>query len=303
MPPRSVGVIGLGIMGSAMAGNLLRARYRVIGYDVRTARLRAHRRVGGQVARSCADLARQADIVLCSLPSAEALGEAAARLADAARRGTIVIETSTLPIAVKEAARQVLAASGATMLDCPLSGTGSQARVRDLVVYASGDPRAYRKVGPVLDSVARARFYVGGFGAGSKIKFVANLLVAIHNVAAAEALVLALKAGLDPRLVFDVISAGAGSSRMLQVRMPMMVKGRYTPALMKLNVWQKDMAIIADFARKVGARTPLFTATAPLYRAAVASGRGDEDTGAVCAVLEKMTTGRRLPRRARRRKA
>ena len=140
----------------------------------------------------------------------------------------------------------------------------------------------------MLEGFSRAHYYVGPFGAGSKMKFVANLLVAIHNVAAAEGLVLAKKAGLDPALTLKVIADGAGTSRMLQVRGPMMVKGDYSDVTMKLDVWQKDMTIIADFAREIGCPTPLFAATAPLYLAALAMGRGDEDTGAVCAVLERM---------------
>lgn len=278
-------MIGLGIMGSAMAANLIRAKYRVVGYDVLEARRRAHRRAGGLAARECGDVARQAGIVICSLPSSDALRQTAAALAESAHPKLIVIETSTLPLAVKEEARGVLAARGAILLDCPLSGTGSQARVRDLVVLASGDRRAYRRVGPVLDALARARVYVGGFGAGSRMKYVANLLVAIHNVAAAEALVLAMKAGIDPALAFKVLSAGAGSSRMLQVRGPMMVAGDYSQALMKLGVWQKDMTIIADFARQLGCPTPLFETTAPLYTAATATGES-QDTAAVCGVLE-----------------
>jgi 3-hydroxyisobutyrate dehydrogenase-like beta-hydroxyacid dehydrogenase len=157
-------------------------------------------------------------------------------------------------------------------------------------VYASGDRRAYRQVTPMLNAIARAHYHVGPFGAGSKTKFVANLLVAIHNVAAAEALALARKAGLDPATTLKVIAEGAGSSRMLQVRGPMMVKGDYSKALMKLDIWRKDMRIIADFARDAGARTPLFTATAPIYTAATRGG-GDRDTGAVYAVLEQL--GRR----------
>jgi 3-hydroxyisobutyrate dehydrogenase-like beta-hydroxyacid dehydrogenase len=278
-------MIGLGIMGSAMAANLIRAKYRVVGYDVREARRRAHRRAGGRAVRDCGDVARQAGIVICSLPSSDALRQTAAALAGAARPKLIVIETSTLPLAVKEEARSVLAARGALLLDCPLSGTGSQARVRDLVVLASGDRRAYQRVGPVLDAFARARVHVGEFGAGSKMKYVANLLVAIHNVAAAEALVLAMKAGFEPALAFKVLSGGAGSSRMLQVRGPMMVAGDYSQPLMKLGVWQKDMTIIADFAREAGCPTPLFAATAPIYTAATAAGES-EDTAAVCGVLE-----------------
>jgi putative dehydrogenase len=292
MSKQSVGMIGLGIMGSAMAANLMRAGYSVVGYDIVAKRRGEHRRAGGRVVRRCAEVGRWADVVICSLPSAESLIRTAAELAGAARRPQIVIETSTLPIGVKQAARRSLGARGTIVLDCPLSGTGSQARAKDLVVYASGDRRAYRRVAPILDAFARVHYHVGAFGAGSKMKFVANLLVAIHNVAAAEALVLAGKAGLDPATALKVIGDGAGSSRMLQVRGPMMVKGDYSKPLMKLEIWQKDMAIIADFARDAGSPTPLFAATGPIYTAATRAG-GGRDTAAVFAVLKRMAGVRR----------
>jgi 3-hydroxyisobutyrate dehydrogenase-like beta-hydroxyacid dehydrogenase len=286
---RSVGMIGLGIMGSAMSANLVRAGYRVIGYDVAAKPRVRHRRAGGLVAATCGAVAAQAEVIICSLPSAEALLKTATQLARPAGspRPLIVVETSTLPIAVKEEARQTLSSCGAILLDCPLSGTGAQARVKDLVVYGSGERRAYRRVVPVLEAFARAEYFVGAFGAGSKMKFVANLLVAVHNVAAAEAIVLGMKAGLDPTMVVKVIGDGAGSSRMFQVRGPLMAKGDYSRPTMKLDVWEKDMTIIADFARQVGCRTPLFAATGPIYTAARAMG-GERDTAAVCAVLEQM---------------
>lgn len=295
-------MIGLGIMGSAMASSLMRAGYRAIGYDLLPARLQQHRRAGGQTASTCADLAERADIIVTSLPSSDALLDAASALSQSPRpKARIVVETSTLPIAVKEEARALLAPSGVTLLDCPLSGTGAQARTGDLVVYASGSRPAYRRAVPVLEGFARAHYYVGPFGAGSKTKFVANLLVAIHNVAAAEALVLAMKAGLDPAMVLKVVSAGVGNSRVLEVRGPMIVKGDYSRATMKLDVWRKDMAIIADFAREVGCPTPLFAATAPLYASAIATGRGAEDTAAVTVVLERLAGVRPDARRNSRR--
>jgi 3-hydroxyisobutyrate dehydrogenase-like beta-hydroxyacid dehydrogenase len=285
---KAVGMIGLGIMGSAMSASLLRAGFTVIGYDILEARRREHRKAGGTPVRSCRDLARKAEVIVTSLPSSEALLDTAAELAKQPRRHQIVVETSTLPIPVKEAARGRLSARGVTLLDCPLSGTGAQARAKDLVVYASGESKAYARIAPILEGFARAYYYVGAFGAGSKTKFVANLLVAIHNVAAAEALVLAKKSGLDPAMVLNVVAAGAGNSRMLEVRGPMMVKGDYSKATMKVHVWQKDMAIIGDFARKLACPTPLFAASAAFYTAAMAMGRGAEDTASVCAVLEQM---------------
>ena len=285
-------MVGLGIMGSAMAANLMRAGYAVLGYDVAAAGRDAHRAAGGRVARSCRELGAVADVIVCSLPSSDALLDTADALA-ATRRPRIVVETSTLPIEAKSRARARLRAAEATLLDCPLSGTGAQARTRDLIVFASGSRPAYRKVSPILDGFARAHHYVGVFGAGSKMKFVANLLVAVHNVAAAEALVLAMKAGLDPAATLRIVADGAGGSKVLQLRGPMMVEGRYTEATMKLGVFQKDLAIIGDFATRLGVATPLFSAGLPVYRAAIDAGREAEDTAAVCAVIEAMSRYRR----------
>jgi 3-hydroxyisobutyrate dehydrogenase-like beta-hydroxyacid dehydrogenase len=289
-------MIGLGIMGSAMSSNLIRAGFRVLGYDIVPRARRELRKTGGIVARNCGELAKKCDVIVTSLPSADALLQTARELAKSPRSNRIVIETSTLPIAVKEDTRKLLAARGTILLDCTLSGTGAQARVKDLIVYASGDRKACGRVAPVMEGFARAHYYVGAFGAGCKVKFVANLLVAIHNVAAAEAMVLAMKSGLDPEMVLKVVADGAGGSRMLQVRGPMMAKGDYSDATMKVQTWQKDMTIIGDYARKIDCPTPLFSASASFYTAAMAMGRGAEDTGVVCAVLEKMANNSRKRR-------
>jgi putative dehydrogenase len=290
---KPVGVVGLGIMGSAMAANLVKAAFAVLGYDLLASRRAELKAAGGEAAKSASELGGRAPIVITSLPSAQALHDVASELAAAGHRGQIVIETSTLPIAEKERARALLARRGITLLDCPLSGTGAQAKLRDLVVYASGTRSAYRRCVPVLGAFARAHYFLGPFGAGSKMKFVANLLVAIHNVSTAEALVLGRKAGLDSKTMVKVLADGAGSSRMLQVRGPMMVKGNYSPAAMKVGIWQKDMTIIAEFARELGCPTSLFDATKPIYDAAMALGFADSDTASVCAVLEEWARLRR----------
>ena len=288
-----VGVIGLGIMGSAMSGNIIGAGFPVLGYDVLPARRSALSKAGGQAARNVGDVAASAPIVITSLPSADALQSVASEIAAAHRRGQIVIETSTLPIATKETARKLLAGQGVALLDCPLSGTGAQAKVKDLVVYASGVRNAYRRCIKVFEAFARTHYFLGPFGAGSKMKFVANLLVAIHNVSTAEALVLGMKAGLDPATMVNVLGDGAGASRMLQIRGPMMVRNNYSEAAMKVGVWQKDMRIITEFARELDCPTPLFAATSALYNAAMAQGFAESDTASVCAVLERLAGTRR----------
>jgi 3-hydroxyisobutyrate dehydrogenase-like beta-hydroxyacid dehydrogenase len=289
----AVGVIGLGIMGSAISANLVHAGFAVSGTDIAAPRRAALARAGGRARRSAGEVAADGRMLLTSLPSAAALQAVAAELARQARAGTVVIETSTLAIEDKLRAHRTLAARNVILLDCPLSGTGAQARVKDLVVYASGERAACRKAIPVFEGFARAHHYLGAFGNGSRMKFVANLLVAIHNVSAAEALVLAIKAGLDPKTVVRVVGDGAGGSRMLQVRGPMMAAGRYRPATMKVAMWQKDMRIIGEFAAALGVKTPLFSASAPLYDAALAQGFAGADTAAVCAVLEKRSGVRR----------
>ena len=162
MESKAVGMIGLGIMGSAMSGNLIRAGFKVLGYDVLPRRREEHRKAGGNVARSCREVAMRCDIIVTSLPSSEALLETAAELARSSRANHIVIETSTLPIPVKEEARQRLAVRGTTMLDCTLSGTGAQARVKDLVVYASGDRKSYRPHRSRCWTVLHARTTMSG---------------------------------------------------------------------------------------------------------------------------------------------
>lgn len=286
MKKQSVGMLGLGIMGSAMAANLMQAGFPVVGFDPVPACRRRHRKAGGIVAASAADVAGSANVVITSLPSAEALTRVSREVLSNGRSKNILIETSTLPIPVKEAARKRLAAVGVTLLDCPLSGTGAQARVKDLVVYGSGDRRAFNKVVPVLKGFSRGHYYIGRFGDGSRMKFAANLLVAIHNVSSAEAVILARRSGLDAALAVRVLGDGAGASRMLQVRGPLMVRRSYRPATVTNETWRKDMQIIGAFVRQLGSPAPLFSATKAIYAAALRQGYAGSDTAAVCAVLE-----------------
>jgi 3-hydroxyisobutyrate dehydrogenase-like beta-hydroxyacid dehydrogenase len=287
---KTVGVIGLGIMGSAMSANLAKNGFKVYGCDPLSKARAALKRAGGIATDSPQEVFSSAKIIITSLPSAAAL-HSVCKAVDA--RGAIVIETSTLPIEEKVKARNTLQRKGITLLDCPLSGTGAQAKVGDLVVFGSGSKNAFSKTIPVLKGFSRGHHYLGEFGNGSKMKFVANLMVAIHNVSAGEAFALGIKAGLAPKAIFDVQANSAGTSRMFQVRGPMMVKGRYDDVTMKNEVWQKDMKIIGDYARKLRVATPTFKASAGVYKAAMAQGFAKQDTGAVCAVLEKMSRVRR----------
>lgn len=295
---KTVGLIGLGIMGSAMAKNLIQAGFRVVGHDLLSEKTDAFVTSGGEAASSASEVAETSSVIITSLPSAAALHDVAAGangVLSGGGEGLIVIETSTLPIAEKVKARDTLKAAGMILLDCPLSGTGAQAVTKDLVVFGSGDREAFDESVPVFDGFARAHHYLGAFGNGSKMKFVANHLVNIHNVAAAEAMVLGMKAGLDPDLIYDVIRDSAGSSRIFELRGPMMVTGEYDEATMKIDVWQKDLTIIGSFAAELHCPMPLFAAAVQPYLAAMAQGLAKKDTAAVCAVLENLAGVERKP--------
>jgi 3-hydroxyisobutyrate dehydrogenase-like beta-hydroxyacid dehydrogenase len=293
----TVGVIGLGIMGGAFAKNLVAAGWRVIGYDISAAKRRQAKRAGVELVNDAAEVAAEAPIILTSLPKPQALMDTVQRVAAAKLKGKVVAEMSTFTISDKEKAERVLRKAGHIMIDCPVSGTGSQAKNRDLVFYASGDAKTIARLRPVLMGFGRNVFNVGQFGNGSRMKYVANLLVAINNVASAEAMVLGMKAGLDPRMIVDLVTAGAGNSRVFELRAPMMAKGRYDNVTMKISVWDKDMQVIGDYARKIRVPTPIFNATKGIYVKAMKSGLGSRDTAAVCAVLEKMAKLKR-PKRA-----
>ena len=286
-----VGIVGLGIMGGSFAKNLRNADFEVYGFDILDTNIKELISLGGKEGLSPVDVANQSDVVITSLPSIESFHQVMTGkegLKEAKKDGLIIIECSTLPIEEKQAAHDALEEVGSILMDCPISGTGAQAINKDLSVYVSGEKTALDKCETILNGFANSIFYVGEFGNGSKMKFVANHLVHIHNVASGEAMVLGMKAGLDPKTIFDVIKAGAGNSRIFELRGPMMVEDNYDEATMKMDIWQKDMKTIGEFAAQLKCPTPLFTAGTDIYRSGLAKGMDKLDTASVCRVLEQM---------------
>jgi 3-hydroxyisobutyrate dehydrogenase-like beta-hydroxyacid dehydrogenase len=289
-----VGIVGLGIMGGGMAQALLAAGHAVVGYDPDASARARFKRAGGRAAASATAVAEEADTVITSLATVQALRDVAEKLAAARRPANraplVVMESSTLPLEDKERASQRLAAAGMVAMDCPISGTAVRLKERAWTIYASGPKNAYRRVLPLLRVFTDNVPYVGRFGHGTRMKFVANHLVAILNVATAESLTYARRLGLDPELVHKLVATspiiGTGVYRL---RGRFMVDRSYRPATMKVEVWQKDMQVIGDMARAVGAPVPLFSNCAALYNAAMALGLAQSDSASVCEVFDAMT--------------
>lgn len=280
----TIGFIGLGVMGSAMSSQLMAAGFPVVGYDVDPKRMAEHLAREGLSASSPDEVAGTVGVLVMSLPGAPALEQVVDGIG--AHPGLVVIEASTLSVQTKTVARDRLAERGVTLLDCPVSGTGQQARDGDLVGYLSGEDAAKEHVRPVLAAMTRNVHDLGQFGSGTMMKLIANHLVAIHNVAAAEALLLARRAGLDLDQVLAAVADGAGASRMFEVRGPLMAKGRYLPATATVHTMVKDVALIQAFADTADSPAPLLEAATLLYQDAIDQGRGQEDTACVYAVLE-----------------
>ena len=251
---RTVGIIGLGIMGGAIARNLVERGWAVIGFDTEPARRSELALAGVTIEGSASAVASRAPTIMTSLPNADAAYTVATEIAGSGQPARDVIELSTFTIADKMRFKAILEPAGHLALDCPLSGTGAQAAVRDLVVYASGDSAAIARCTELFADFAKQSADLGEYGNGSRMKFVANHLVAIHNVASAEAMLLAERAGLDLKQVIEMVAPGAGGSRMFQMRAPMMANRSYEPATMRISTWKKDMAIIAEFASRARLR-------------------------------------------------
>lgn len=285
-----VGVIGLGLLGHAVASRLLaggREAWDVVGYDVVPARVAELVRLGGRGAASAAEVAA-ADAVCVVLPSLASVEEVIlgpGGLVARKRPGQTIVQMSTIsPALTRRLAREV-DARGMHFLDCPISGTSAMVERGNGVVFVGGERAVFERWRAMLDAVLPRPVYVGEPGQAMVLKLVANLLVALHSAAAAEALAMARRAGLDLGLVLDVLGSGAASSRMLEVRGPLIVKGEFPPQ-MKLELFMKDLHLIQEAAGEIGAPLPLTDVAERLYAAVHAAGHGPEDLAVVVKALE-----------------
>jgi 3-hydroxyisobutyrate dehydrogenase-like beta-hydroxyacid dehydrogenase len=287
---KTIGFIGLGVLGSAMVPNLIESGFEVIGYDIRPKILKKLELIGMKSAKSPCNTAMLSDVLITCLPTLEILldvfgGEEGINKAN--KVGQIVIEASTFPVAGKEKAKSLMDAAGKKMLDCPVSGNRILAVKKQLTAFASGDEETYKSVKNIILGFALRTFYVGPFGNGMKMKFCANILNLVHNSVAAEVMVLGMKSGLDPKLIHTVISGSGSSSSMFETRGAMMANNNYKHEGMNFSVPVKDSRFISDHAHEMQVPTPIYHVALQSYYAAIAQGHHDEDASAVCAAMER----------------
>lgn len=290
MSDTPIGFIGLGIMGGAISNNLLKGGHKVIGYDISNEAMNQFTNNGGQKANSILEVANTATIIFTSLPTEQVLREVFLSQAGICQSSlpNIVMELSTMPLSIKMEIYQEMEKKHKYFMDCPVSGTGAQAKTGDLIVFASGSKSAFEQVKYIYPSMSKAHYYLGECGNGSKMKYLANHLVGIHNAAAGEVFALAGKAGMDLQTVYDVLKDSAGTSKMFSIRGPLMVNNQYDQVTAAVNTFMKDLSIISQFAADLKCPTPLFDLTHQLYYATLNQGLGEADTAVICSTFENM---------------
>jgi len=283
-----VGLVGVGLLGHAVVSRLRAAGHEVIGHDVVAERVKALIALGGRPGGSVKGVVEAADLVCVVLPSLPAVEEVVlgpAGIAAAARRGQTVAQMSTISPALTERLAAECRARGVGFLDCPVSGTSGMVERGDGLIFVGGERPLYEQWRPVLESILPRAVFIGAAGQAMVLKLVANLLVALNSAAAAEALSMAARAGLDVRVALEILTGSAASSRMLEVRGPMIARREFPPQ-MKLDLFMKDLHLIQDAAAAVGAPLPLTDAAEALYRQAQTAGRGGEDLAVVVTALD-----------------
>ncbi|MBI4609797.1 MAG: NAD(P)-dependent oxidoreductase [Candidatus Rokubacteria bacterium] len=285
---RRIGIIGVGLLGTAVASRLLKGGFEVTGFDTRPEQVQALRPQGLKAGTSIAEAAVGAEAVFTILPSLESVETVVsgpAGLVETAPRDATLIQMSTISPELTRRLGEAAQAKGLGFLDAPMSGTSGMVARGDCTIFVGGEPGRVEACRPVFDAIARRTAYVGAVGMASLAKLATNLLVALNTAALAEALVLGAKGGLDPAQLVDLLRDSAAGSRMLDVRGPLMASHRFEPQ-MKLELFLKDFKLMLEEGRRLGVALPLTSIAQQLATATVAAGRGGEDLAAMVTTLE-----------------
>ena len=290
-PTHVIGILGIGNVGLPMAINLMRAGYRVVG--VKRPEHEPFVRNGGEQLSSAAEVSRLADFVILCLPSEEIQRQqlqGSDGMLSGLAPGKVVIEMGTYRRDFKLAQARQIEARGAEMLEAEISGSPPMLAERRAALYIGGEEALLERCKPVLEAITDHQFFIGELGSAVAMKLIANHLVAVHTLAAAEAMNIGVRAGFNPHRVAEVIRQGAGNSTMFTIRAPMMASRTFTPAPGPFLTLEKYLRMGAALAKELGCATPLLSVAAPYYLRAIEGGMGAEDISAVIKLLEADST-------------
>jgi len=286
----TVALIGMGLLGSALAENLIKAGFIVRGYDTAPGRMRQHAERGGHVAASSADAARGASAVMTCLMTAEIVREALlgpAGALEAAAPGVVVIDNSTIHPEASAALAARLGRHGIAMLDAPVGGSSGQARRREAPVVVGGDPEIFTRCRPILDAIAQRVHHMGPNGSGARAKLVINLVLGLNRLALAEGLLFGLRQGLDGKALLAVLKDSAAYSRAMDLKGERMLEGNFEPEG-KLAQHLKDVELMLEVGHAAGAPLLATALHRQLLIAGVAAGLSERDNSSIVAVLRSL---------------
>jgi len=264
---KTIGSIGLGAMGGSYAKFLIEDNYTVYGVDPDTQNAEIFTSLGGLLLNNISELVDKSNVIILSLPTVPIFKEVINEIEINGKpnESKILIDMNTISLDDKIETKNKLEELNISMVDAPVSGTGAQAKVKDIVVMSSGDKAIVDECDNIFRSFSKQNIYVGDFGNGIKFKILANLLVTVHNTVTAEALLLGQKAGLEEKMIYQVLNAGAATSVMLDKRMPLMINKNYEPATASMRIFLKDIDVITNYLKSNNLSSPTFEAAANLY--------------------------------------
>ena len=264
---KTIGSIGLGAMGGSYAKFLIEDNYTVYGVDPDTQNAEIFTSLGGLLLNNISELVDKSNFIILSLPTVPIFKEVINEIEvnGKSNESKILIDMNTISLVDKIETKNKLEKLNINMVDAPVSGTGAQAKVKDIVVMSSGDKIIIDECEDIFRSFSKQNIYVGDFGNGIKFKILANLLVTVHNTVTAEALLLGQKAGLEEKMIYQVLNAGAATSVMLDKRMPLMINKNYEPATASMRIFLKDIDVITNYLKSNNLSSPTFEAAANLY--------------------------------------
>lgn len=277
---KAIGIIGLGLVGTALAQRLLQAGQRVLGYDLTPERRQALSALGGSAATTAQEVAQNCDVLLLSLPDSRVVELVVEQLAGSLQSGRLLIDTSTGEPEDAEAMGERLAARGVAFLDATIAGSSVQVAAGEAIVMAGGDAAAFQQAEPILAAFAKQTFHVGRWGSGAKMKLVVNLVLGLNRAVLAEGLGLAAAMHLDLGAALEILKASPAYSTAMDVKGAKMLSGDFAPQA-RLSQHLKDVRLILAAGERTGATLPLSSVHRQLLERAEAAGLGELDNSAI----------------------
>ena len=282
---KNIGIIGLGVLGSAIAENFINKNISINGYDINKKVFEKIKSDKIKVYDSIDKISSNCNFLITSLPSESSLINICKSLIK--KDNLFIIETSTLPLDCKLEARNILLEKNITIFDAPLSGNRIAALEGKLSAYLSGDHKNKEEIQKILEVFCQKVTDVGNFGNGTIMKLIGNILNLVHNAVSAEVIGLGIKSGLDPKIIHDAISGTFSSSGVFENRGKLMVEGDYDKEGMNFSTPLKDSTFITDLSKKYMMPLPIYQVALQYYYAAVAQGHTNKDAASVLKAIEK----------------